>query len=385
MNKELKLIAVSPKYKKHALTLMAPVYGSTFITGQEYLPGDEKTIGGLTANQMLGLEPLSEDQKKKFPYVLRPDIHYHFTNNMTFNMANPEHVAKYNFLMRVCRDIAPSKAEFTRGRHTHYIYDKVNEAKFEVKRVDLEHDAIDKVKKASFETVADVVSYLSYVDVEFRVDINASTKDEIYAAAYKACAKTPQKVIDCFTKDIREEILVVKMIQKAVIKKTKDGFEDNGTYLGKTINDVIEFSRKKENAGRLSRWESLSTSIQKPVIVNDPTSDKFLASMEDEIAQGNIKEAMALNSVIEREQLSEGQKERFVSLKLKLVELQEEKSKENEDKLAEAQKVAREEYSAMELDKLYKLCGEKKIKGELWKEKSKEEVIELLVSKVKIS
>ncbi len=64
--KEVKLIAVSPKYKKHPLVLMAPTYGNTFITGQEYLPGDEKTQGGLTANQMLGIDELSKEQKEKY-------------------------------------------------------------------------------------------------------------------------------------------------------------------------------------------------------------------------------------------------------------------------------------------------------------------------------
>ncbi len=383
MKKEIKLIAVAPKYKKHPLILMAPEYGNTYITGQEEIPGDEKTKGGLTADQMLGKAPLTKEQQERFPYILKPDVYYHFHNNMTFNMENPEHEAKYNFLLRACNDIARSKVEFVRGKHTHYFYDKVVEAKSDVSKMDLKYEAWAKVKGASLETVKDVASYLSFVDVEFYVKVDSVSIDEIYAALYKACEKTPQRVIDCFTKDIREEILVVKMMNKEVIKKTKDGFEDNGTYLGKTINDVIAFSRKKENVGRVSRWESFSNNTEKKIVSNSESADKYMTALETALANKNVKVCLANVSVLEAEQLSEGQKERFLKLKEDLVALQEEQIAENERLLAEAKKKATEEYSAMGLDELYKLCGNKKIKGEFWKEKTKEEVIELLVSKVK--
>lgn len=300
-------------------------------------------------------------------------------------MENPEHKAKLEFLLRVCPEIAHSKSEFVRGKHSHYIYDKVNEAKNTVNRMELKYDAIAKVRKASFETVADVASYLSFVDIDFFVNVNASTKDEIYQAVYTACEKNPSKVIECFTKDIREEILVVKMIQMEVIKKTKDGFEDNGTYLGKTIADVIDFSRKKDNAGRVSRWESMANKTAPSRPVNESEAEDYLISFESSIKEKNSDEAIALNKVLDKKQLSEGQTIRFMELKSKLVELQDELAADAEVKLEEAKKVAREEYEAMDLESLYRICGEKRIKGTEWKEKEKAEVVELLVSKVKLA
>ena len=382
--KEVKLIAVSPKYKKNPLIVMAPMYGNTYITGQEFLPGDDKTIGGLTSNQMLGIDPLNEDQKKKYPYILKPDVVYRFVNNQSFMMENPEHEAKLNFLLKVCPEVAHSKAEFVRGKHTHYIYDKVSEAKNSVNRMELKYDAIAKVRAASFETVSDVASYLSYIDVDFFVNVNASTKDEVYQAVYTACEKNPAKVIDCFTKDLREEILVVKMIQMEVIKKTKDGFEDNGTYLGKTIADVIDYSRKKDNAGRVSRWESMANKTTPSRPINESANEDYLISFESSIKEKNFDEAISLNKVLDKKQLSEGQTIRFMELKSQLVKLQEDVAFDAEVKLEEAKKVAKEEYEAMDIEALYKLCGEKRIKGELWKDKEKTEVVELLVSKVKL-
>lgn len=382
--KEVKLIAVSPKYKKHPLVLTAPTYGNTFITGQEYLASDEKTIGGLTANQMLGIEELSKEQKEKYPYVLKPDVYYHFSNNMTFNLDNPEHVTKLNFLMKVCPDIAKSKAEFVRGKHSHYIYDKVNEATHSVRKADLIYEAMSKVKKSSYDTVVDVASYLSYIDVDFHVNVNSATRDEVFQAVYNACEKNPQTVIDCFTKDIREEILVVKMIKTEVIKKNKDGFEDNGTYLGKTINDIIEFARRKENAGRLSRWESLANRMNSGAPASDTKIDDYLTAFESAIRSGNAGEAMVTNRVLDEKQLSESQRNRFMELKSEFANLQQSIVNKNEELLQQAKDEAREKYEAMEIDDLKKLCGEKRIKGDLWKEKEKEEIIEVLLEKVKL-
>lgn len=382
--KEVKLIAVSPKYKKNPLILMAPVYGNTYITGQEYLPGDDKTNGGLTSNQMLGIDPLRDDQKKQYPYVLRPDVTYRFTNNQTFSMENPEHEAKLKFLLRVCPDVAPSKGEFVRGKHTHYIFDKIVEAKNNVSRMDIKYNAMAKVKAASFETVADVASYLSYVDIDFFVNVNASTKDEVYQAVYTACEKNPEKVIECFTQDIREEILIVKMIQMEVIKKTKDGFEDNGTWLGKTVADVIDYSRKKDNAGRVSRWEAMANKTTPIRPADESKIEDYLISFESSIKDEDFDEAISLNKVLDKKQLSESQNIRFMELKGQLAELQEDRANEAEVKLEEAKKVAEKEYEAMDLEALYKLCGEKRIKGTEWKEKEKKEVVELLVSKVKL-
>lgn len=390
--REVKLVAMAAKYKKHPLVLIGIPYGNTYITGQEYLPGVAETEGGLTANQMLGLEPLTKEQKLKYPYIIKPDEFCHFPNGITFDIDNPEQKAKLEFMLKVGRDtIAKSKAEYVRGKHTHYIFDKVMEAKSVVDENEKFFAAMSYVKNASTEFVIDIAYYMGYAGPkDYLLNPANATKDEIYASLYKVCKSSPDLIINCFSRDIKDEMLIVKMIKVGVIEKKADGYFDSGQFLGASMNSVVEFMNKKQNAGRTSKWQSMSTSLKQETPKDENTREEFLRAMEKAISAEDFDAAIATNNVLDGKQLSEEQRARFMNLKSELAEKQrarlEEYEKldiEKQERINEAFKLAKEEYSDMELEDLKKVCGNKKKKKEEWEALEKPEIIEYLLKFVK--
>ena len=387
-NKIIKLIAMTPTYRKDGLRVVAIPYMNTYITGQQKLPGDPSTEDGLTLNQMLGIDPLTAEQKEKYPMVINPTQYYKFNHNHRFNLDNPEDEQLLNFLIAVERGIAPSKKQFMKGKHTHYLEDQQLEAKEEITEFDSQYEAMKHIKSASFEVVQDVARYLTYSKKDFKVNIKSVSKDELYASLYKVCKETPHVIISCFTKDIKDEMLIMKMIDAGVVVVRNGEFYEGNDFLGTSMNAVVEFMRKKENASRLSKWNNFAKQNGKAGFSDDEKAAEFLKSMKEAIDAKDVDLAKSINATLDKMSLTGALDDKFLLLKTDLAELftslKEENEQKAKDELEKARKEAEEKYSAMKLEELQQICRDSKRAKKDWEGLDKKDLVDYLVQFVKV-
>lgn len=387
--RKVRLIAMKSTYRREPLRVVPISYGNTYITGQGVIPGNPSTEGGLTANQMLGLEPLTEEQRIKYPYVINPNTVYKFNHNYVFDLNNPEDEQLLKFLLLVEPKVAPSLSEFRKGKHTHYIEDNIKEAETVVKNVNIMYEALKHIKEASFERVKDIARYFNYSRKNFSIDVRAASTDEIYGALYKICESEPDEIIRCFTREMQDEMLIVKMIEMGVITQKGSDFYDGQDYLGSSMNATIEFIRKKENVSRLSKWTQFAKQSNPKNIsnVNDSKIHDYLITMENAIQEENIEEAKAMNIMLDKMDLLDDYADKFRVLKTRLSELYMKLTKENEleksKKIDESRNNLRDEYSKLSFKELQEIAGKKKHypKGE-WENLNTTDLVDYLVSKV---
>jgi hypothetical protein len=387
-NKIIKLIAMTPTYRKDGLRVVAIPYMNTYITGQQKLPGDPSTEDGLTLNQMLGIDPLTVEQREKYPMVINPTQYYKFNHNHRFNLDNPEDEQLLNFLIAVERGIASSKKQFMKGKHTHYLEDQQLEAKEEITEFDSQYEAMKHIKSASFEVVQDVARYLTYSKKDFKVNIKSVSKDELYASLYKVCKETPHVIISCFTKDIKDEMLIMKMIDAGVVVVRNGEFYEGNDFLGTSMNAVVEFMRKKENASRLSKWNNFANQNGKAGFSDDEKAAEFLKSMKEAIDAKDVDLAKSINATLDKMSLTGALDDKFLLLKTDLAELftslKEENEQKAKDELEKARKEAEEKYSTMKLEELQQTCRDSKRAKKDWEGLDKKDLVDYLVQFVKV-
>ena len=388
--RKVRLIAMKSTYRKEALRVVAIAHGSTFITGQGVIPGDPSTEGGLTSNQMLGLEPLSEEQKRRFPFIIDPNTIYKFQHNYIFDLDNPEQEQLLKFLLTVAPTVAPSLREFRNGKHTHYIEDAVAEAKVAVQGVNIMYEALKHIKESSFEKVKDVAMYFNYSRKGFSIDMRSASADEIYGALYKVCQDEPNEIIKCFSRAMQDEMLVIKMVEMGVITQKGSDFFEGSDFLGSSMNATIEFIRKKENVSRLSKWTQFAKQAN-PVNagnVNDSKIHDYLVTMENAIENKDPEEAKAMNMLLDKAELSDDQADKFSSLKIRLADLFKELTAANEakqaEKLKQAQDEVREKLNDLELSQVQTSAKKRQLPESEWQTLNKSDLIDYIVSKIKV-
>jgi hypothetical protein len=388
--RKVRLIAMKSTYRKEALRVVAIAHGNTFITGQGVIPGEPSTEGGLTANQMLGIDPLTEEQKRRFPFIVDPKTIYKFQHNYIFDLDNPEHEQLLKFLLTVAPGVAPSLREFRKGKHTHYIEDAVEEAKVAVQGVNVMYEALKHIKESSFEKVKDVAMYFNYSRKGFSINMKSASADEVYGALYKVCQDEPNEIIKCFSRAMQDEMLVIKMIEMGVITQKGSDFFEGSDFLGSSMNATIEFIRKKENVSRLSKWTQFAKQAN-PVNasnVNDSKIHDYLVTMENAIENKDPEEAKAMNMLLDKTELTDDQADKFSSLKIRLADLFKDLAAENETKKAEKLKAAQDEVrtklTGLELKQIQASAAKRQLKKEEWETLNANDLIDYIVSKITV-
>ena len=351
-----RLIAVQAKWRRNALPLTAIVDGANIITGQTFVPGIPEFEKGLTKEQLLGKEPLTEEQKQLYGFIIEPEAVYRFPHNMQLDDETPEGKALLGLLKLYPDKIAQSKDKLKKGTHSHYIEDKVDEAKKVVQSIDLFYDAVHKIKNASTDAVEDVAAYLTYMVPQLSINTSALSRDEMYAEIFNACKEHPNRVMEAFDPGNKETLTVIKLIRNKIITESTDGIRDGNNYLGRNINEVVSFLRKQENSAKreklMRNLTDNSRGVKAVVVKEDNGFDTYIKEVDKAIEDKDLIQVMSGISLLENLQLTDTQMKAVEDRRVKLESIKDNIGKENE-----ARNAAREEeYKTKTLTELYAIC-----------------------------
>jgi hypothetical protein len=391
----VKLVAVSKAGKKHPLMLLAPEWNNTFITGQHIDPKDPLTTNNLTTDEMLGKVSLSEEKRKKFPYVINPVEPLQFFDGQKFDTDVDKDNAMLGFIKSAGKfKVAKSKSDFSRQKHTHYLENKEEEARIEVQDFDNTFIAAQYIKNSNEDELCNAAMYLNYIIPGTNIDLKSFTRTRILAEMYKLCQKSPSKVIDAYSPERKEDVYILSLVRHEILQHKENGFYDGFSYIGNNIEAVRDFVKRKDNVHIMDRWgRELLIRTGKISKKEDPAelAKKYLDDAKIAIMDGNFD--LAAKSITQAEKIYP-QHQDIPALKKRMAvsiekpeapkESSEPEKAFDESSLSESQSLFYNEIKNKELDDLVNLAVIKKIGPKTKVSKlSREDILQQLLTKVK--
>lgn len=268
MKREVTLIAVDGRYKKSHYPFRC-VYDEglkTYRTGQHIDPRDPDTFDNLTLDEMTGKERLSEEKRRKFPFVINPTAKINFYNSQKFDVSknkageyiNVQHAAMVDLLRKEAWFVAHSRDAVIPRKHYFYLHDEIFEAEQRIIAADLAYEAEKFIReRLNKEGLKDVAMLLGYKVQEFTVDpalvSELVLKDKILAL----CKTKPEKVLECKDPGSKEDLYVLKLALNNIITRRGTDFYDGSEFIGKDLESVKRLMRLEENSQRVSKWNRL--------------------------------------------------------------------------------------------------------------------------------
>lgn len=261
--KTVRVYALDPKYRRNPYPAVAAedTSNDTFITGQQFIPGVTKDGHYLTKEEMLGNSPLPAQKAKRFPYVINPTTRVNIMHASSYDLStyedgsavNPKDMAILNFI-RLQDFVAPTKADYRKGKHYFYIDDREATAERNVTQFDLEFSAMEFIyKNTAPRRMKELCLLISYYVKGFKVDFLTFNDTMIKERLLSAAKENPKDVLACATEGAKNELFVLKLAHYKIIQRKMDGFFDGGRYLGATPSEVFVAMNRKENDALLSR------------------------------------------------------------------------------------------------------------------------------------
>lgn len=353
MERIVTIRSTKSKYKKHPFN--TPVVFSTdintYLTGQHIDPRDESTKNNLTANKMLGKEPLTELEKERFPFVLNPDMEriYGIVDGTNYNLTLdekgkpifPEQYVMANWMMKYVPEVAKNSSSVIPDKHFFYIEDRYEEAVANVSKKDKIFDAMSIIRKMAVEQLRDLALLLNYYVKSFHVNVNLSEtllKEQLYTQ----CETTPDFVLKFKEKGVQDDLYFLKLAYHGIIQYREGAYYDGSKFLGTTLTDLKTFVSTKENSDIAAKWNrTLSSKIGDTRYVV-PTKDsetsnvgrtydtqvnefyKFVEEKNYDESLKKYRSAIAMN----RDGVKNAEmKEALEKLKLELEEIEKQKNK----------------------------------------------------------
>ncbi len=371
--KIVKLIFKNKIYRKYLWTVPIVFQNDVWYTGQN-----------LSYNKMTGTEPLTEEEKAKYPYVINPTLFYKVNNNRNFDLSDPSDFALYNLCL-TSEKIAASKSLFVNGRHEGYFEDKEVESEIIVKTANkkfLAYQVVNDMAETDLESTVLLLNYTAKKE-EFNINAKTATKNEKMGAIYNVLEKNPEVVLNCFEKynpSVKDDIFIMKLLHhKLIIKSGMDFYEATngvkGTYIGSTIERIKDFLLNKSQSHLRDKFAKLIEQIETgrvvtmPVdIANQQINEKQKVSMlilqtKADLMDGELDEAKKhLDTLLA---LVGGSNADYISLVTKYNKMFEKISTSKEEE-TQAKVVAqvtsdielfKAEWEKMELPELVKLCN----------------------------
>lgn len=242
----------------------------------------------LTHDKMIGKEPLTEEEQKKYPYVIDPFNQLQATHLSKFNMEDPYEKAVYGLIL-ASKKIAPSEKAYekTPARFDGYFFDKELDAIEENSLADDIYEAETLVRHASLETHRHIATMLNYfIKGDFYIAVANISPDLLKNKLFKACKEHPEDVKKCFpkyNKGIEKFQFVLEAISNNLIRETQHGeFFYEQEHLGSSIEDVIAKLQKYEGRGIRQILESKIAKIKSGIPIDERESDSdFQARIKD--------------------------------------------------------------------------------------------------------
>lgn len=264
----VQVAAADRRYTKGEVYFALPYMDSNtknYVTGQEKT---NKRTDGLTARQIEGLDPLTEEQRMKFnpPIVMDETfrgipISRHTKFNLSVddegNYINPTDKVFYDFFISGQGDvIAKDKQTVKYDQHLFYFVDETKDAeeRNKTRRMVLEAQtkAFSNLKPESYYELLLYVNYNSNTQYK-SVDVDGAVVEDY---VYEVCEKYPKTVLNLFTKEGAEELFILKLLHYGIIMIRSGAFHDkNEKYLGNSPREVLSYLNKKGNHIIAAAWK----------------------------------------------------------------------------------------------------------------------------------
>jgi hypothetical protein len=268
MKRKVKLIAVDNRYKETAYPYQCVFDEAlkTYRTGQHIDNSDPKTRDNLTVEEMTGEVQLSEEKRKRFPYVINPLPQINFYNNQEFDLStdesgkhlNPRDAALVNLLKKHGYMVAVTREEVIPKRHMFYIKDDIYEAEQRVSKSDKAYQAEKYIREElKGDGLRDVGMVLAYKVKDFRYNPDTESDLMLKDKIIELCKTKPEKVLECKQPGTNDDIYVLKLSLHNFITRRGTDFYDGSKFIGKDLDDVKKFMNLEENTALVSKWNRL--------------------------------------------------------------------------------------------------------------------------------
>lgn len=367
----VKVVSGDKRYRNRAFRSVPLEVNGTYLTGQHIDPYDISTKGNLTADQMRGLKPLTEEQLRKFGYVINPDIpvpirhlrEYDITIGPDGLPINHKDYWEFQYL-KYQPVVAKDKDSYNITNHRFYIEDKEAEASKRVTKREMMYKALEAVRKdMSLERLTDIAILLNYNVPAFKVNAEKVSRTILEDKIYETCEQFPEDVLKCFNEEAELDLYILKLASKGILTRKAQDFFDGSTFIGRGLEGVKDYMSKSSNEATVSKWSSL---LKGDVIINNKANKN--TDIEDKLLNDGYI------AIISRDKSKLAyvymQLEKLGSSKVKLLKDAEEKAIiiEKEDDIGE---------DIPTLQVLKMEAGRLKIPKEEWEHLSREELYEL--------
>ncbi len=289
MKRTVKLIAVDNRYKESSYPYRC-VYDdklAAYRTGQHIDPGKPGMMNNLTTDEMTGAATLSEEKRKRFPFVINPLHSIQFYNGQEFDLSlddkgNPVNYKDYSYEKLLREEgwmVAPSAGAVVPKKHYFYLKDDVFEATERITKADQQYEAERFVREEVHKDgLGDIGLLLSYKVKNFMYDPATMTELMLKDKIIQLCKDEPQKVLECKEAGAKDDIYVLKLALHNIITRRGTDFYDGSKFIGKDIPSVQKFMQLEENTSLVSKWNRLLAEkegrIEKPVEPEAEVSEK---------------------------------------------------------------------------------------------------------------
>jgi len=265
--------AVSGRYAKNGKYVFHAVpYIDTLI--DNYVTGQEKRSNrqdGLTKLQIEGKEPLTEDQKKKFPFPivfnkekrgvlpLYKKLKLNLSTDDKGNYLRIDDLAKYNFIVSGLDEVvAANKASVDPSKHLFYLEDPQKEA---AKRVQIKRE-IFKMQQMVMSKLDTNSFYELILTLNFNTNDNYQfsnvSADILEDFVFDACEKHPDIIKTHFSEKGQRELFILKLLHWEIIFYRNSTFHDKSDkFLGNSVAEVLTYLAKKENQLAANGWSEI--------------------------------------------------------------------------------------------------------------------------------
>lgn len=221
-----------------------------FITGQD-LPMSKIVTGKGKDNLEVTPEPLTEEEYKKYPFVIDPTNAYKVKHLQWLNKKDPMDAALIKLLI-LSTKWAESKLQFDENPviYDGYLQDTISEAVSKNAMEDLRYEAETEVRKCGIDDYRRIALVFSFKVPGAFINLNEST-EVIKGQLIELCKSNPKEMRQCFEKynpGIDNDIFILECIDSEIVQRDgKGNLYYHKDYIGTSIEDVKQYLNKQGN------------------------------------------------------------------------------------------------------------------------------------------
>lgn len=231
------LLAVNEKYRDIPFPICAAYDNDLgkFITGQEHL---------------------TDEEKKKEPFVIDPDEQYMIRNREIFYVHGPgekrtKDDVMYEFLLKGGgHAVARAYKDCAKDVHLFYLQDMELEAAQQLNTEELIYEAMTKIRNdMPVSRWKDIGLFMGY-------DLKSFSQTIIEAKIKELCRTEPQKVLDFFKEEFQLELFFKKLLYYKILRKSGNVIRssDGNVLVGDNQSAALLFLTSPKNSDLVDMW-----------------------------------------------------------------------------------------------------------------------------------